>query len=269
MTVAVIVQARFASTRAPGKVLARLGDGSALALCLQRCARIAGADVVVCAVADDPASDAVADEAAHAGVVVVRGSETDVLARYAAAARAVGADVVMRVTSDCPFVDPDVCAETLDWYFETGAAYACNNAPAGFPHGLDCEVFGADLLLAEDETATAADAREHVTAAMRRRDGLRRARLLGPGGGVERLRWTLDHPEDVVFAQALAGAVADPAAASWREFAAACAAHPEIVAINAGRIDDARLAILARTAGDAATWPPAFARLSSSGTGAR
>ncbi|MBU6373950.1 MAG: NTP transferase domain-containing protein [Alphaproteobacteria bacterium] len=269
MTVAVVIQARFASTRAPGKVLALLGARTALALCLQRCARIEGVDAVVCAVANDAPSDAVAAEAERAGAIVVRGPETDVLARYAAAATAVRADIVMRVTSDCPFVDPDVCAETLAWRAHTGADYACNNAPAGFPHGLDCEVFTAALLHAEARTATAAEAREHVTAGMRRAPGLRRARVVGPGGGVERLRWTLDYPEDVAFAQALAAAAPDPLAAPWRELADICAARPDIVALNASRVDTARLDTLRAAAADETIWPAALARVTPSGTAAR
>lgn len=269
MTTAIVVQARFASTRAPGKVLARLGDRTALALCLARCARIEGADVVVCAVSDDAASDPVAAEAERAGALVVRGSQDDVLSRYAAAARAARADIIVRVTSDCPFIDPTVCAETIAWRAETGADYACNNAPAGFPHGLDCEVVTAALLLEEDRTATAPDAREHVTAGLRRAAHVRRARVVGPGGGVERLRWTLDHPEDVAFAKALAAVAADPVGANWRELAALCAAHPEIVAINAARVDTARIETLAKSSADAALWPPALTRLSASRTGAR
>lgn len=269
MTTAVVVQARFASTRAPGKVLARLGDRTALALCLARCARIEGADVVVCAVADDDASDPVAVEAERAGALVVRGSQNDVLSRYAAAARATRADVIVRVTSDCPFIDPAVCAETIAWRAETGAGYACNNAPAGFPHGLDCEVVTADLLLAEDKDATAPDAREHVTAGLRRTPHVRRARIIGPGGGVERLRWTLDHPEDVAFAQALAAVTPDPVQADWRTFAALCGAHAGIVAINAARNDTARLEILRAASADATLWPAALTRLSASRIGAR
>ena len=95
MTIAVIVQARWSSTRLPGKVLQPLGAASALKRVLDRCARIRGAEIVVCAVPDTPDSDPVAAEAQRCGAVVVRGPEQDVLARYAKAASHVGADTVI------------------------------------------------------------------------------------------------------------------------------------------------------------------------------
>jgi spore coat polysaccharide biosynthesis protein SpsF (cytidylyltransferase family) len=106
MTIAIIVQARYGSTRLPGKIMRPLGGATVLRRVLDRCARIPGADVVVCAIPDTDENEPVAAEAARAGAVVVRGDERDVLARYAKAASAVGADMVMRVTSDCPFIDP-------------------------------------------------------------------------------------------------------------------------------------------------------------------
>ena len=269
MTTAVIVQARFASTRAPGKVLSTLAGRAALALVLERCALIPRVDVVVCAVSRDAASDCVAEVAERAGAVVTRGSQTDVLARHALAARAVGADVVLRVTSDCPFIDPFVCGEVLAWRAETKADYACNNAPARFPHGLDCEAMTTDALNACEKMVTAPDAREHVTTDLRRNPRWRRARILGPGGGVETLRWTLDWPEDVLFAQALATEVPSIAAADWATLAELCAKYPGVVALNANRIDEMRLAKLAAEATDRTLWPAELARVSASRTPAR
>jgi len=266
MTTAAIIQARFASTRAPGKVLTDLAGRTALAHVLSRCARIEGVDVVVCAVARDGASDVVAEEAKRAGAVVTRGSQTDVLARYAAAARAVGADTILRVTSDCPFIDPALCASTLALRAETRAHYACNNAPAGYPHGLDCEAFTADALFAAERNASSADAREHVTADFRRNPKWRRARLVGPGGGVERLRWTLDWPEDIAFAQALAKITAHHLTNDWENLAAVCAGRKDIMAINAMRVDEARLKTLAAAGADEKLWPKDRTRLSASRT---
>ena len=113
MTKAVIVQARFGSTRLPGKVLMPLGGRPALAAVLERCARIPCIDKVVCAVPDSASSDAVAAAAKSCGAIVFRGSENDVLARYDGAARAAGAKIVMRVTSDCPLIDPVVAGAVL------------------------------------------------------------------------------------------------------------------------------------------------------------
>lgn len=152
MKSAVIVQARFGSTRLPGKVLLRLGSKTVLAHVLERCAQIA-ADVVVCAVPTGPQDDRVAEEAASCGAYVTRGDEQDVLSRYADAARAIGADVVMRVTSDCPLIEPSLCTKVIEIVRRGVADYACNNMPRSFAHGLDCEAFLASTLFeAERQT---------------------------------------------------------------------------------------------------------------------
>jgi len=243
VTTAVIVQARLGSSRLPGKVLRPLGRRTPLAYVLARCARIPGADAVVCAVPESAENDAVAAHARECGAIVVRGSETDLLDRYLRAARMVRATRVMRVTSDCPLIDPAVCGEVLAALAEASADYVCNNLPPLWPHGLDCEAFPAALLAIAAREATLPGDREHVTPWMRRHPNVRRLSIDGPGGGVERHRWTLDHPEDYAFFRALWDAMGERAGqAGWREIAAVLDRHPEIAAINAARIDQARLA---------------------------
>jgi spore coat polysaccharide biosynthesis protein SpsF len=243
VTTAVIVQARFGSTRLPGKVLLPLGGRPALAAVLDRCARIPGIDVVVCAVAEGRASDPVADAARASGAVVFRGSEPDVLARYDGAARAVGAGVVMRVTSDCPLVDPALCGAVLDALASSGADYACNTMPPLWPHGLDCEAFRAEHLARAAREAHLAYDREHVTPWLRRHPDLFRVNCDGPGGGQERHRWTLDHDADYAFFAALWQAMGGRAGtASSGDIVAFLAANPALAAINGALVDEARLA---------------------------
>jgi spore coat polysaccharide biosynthesis protein SpsF len=242
MTTACIIQARFGSSRLPGKVLRPLGRRTPLAAVLSRCARIPGVDVVVCAVPDDRPSDAVAEAARGYGATVFRGSEQDVLDRYYQAARAVGATIVMRVTSDCPLIDPQLCGRVLQRLGETGADYACNNLPPLWPHGLDCEAFAFSHLARAAAEARLPYDREHVTPWLRRHAGLRRINLEGPGGGLERHRWTLDYPEDLAFFTALWAVLGERAeAAATTEIVAALDRHPDIVAINRARVDEQRL----------------------------
>jgi glutamate-1-semialdehyde 2,1-aminomutase/spore coat polysaccharide biosynthesis protein SpsF len=205
---AVIVQARLGSTRLPAKVLLPLPTGrTVLEEVLFRCKQIPGVDVVVCAIPDTAENDTLcahimASSWGHGNVlstfrpVVVRGPEHDVLARYAKAAEAVNADVIMRVTSDCPLIDPEACGQVLRRRSEGGYAYACNNMPPTFPIGLDTEAFTIGILRYANETATDPLDREHVTPMMRRlaagADGINVA------SEVDRsyLRWTLDTLED-------------------------------------------------------------------------
>lgn len=233
---AVIVQARMGSTRLPGKVLLDLAGRTVLWHVLTRCRAVPGADIVCCAVPDAPESAPIEAEALACGAVVARGPEHDVLSRYRDAARAVGAGVVMRVTSDCPLIDPEVCGRVLALRAAQSADYACNNMPRGWPHGLDCEAFTAAAL--DGAAAEAVDAydREHVTPWLRRAPGLRRANLAGPGGAFADRRWTLDHPEDLAFFRALFALLpSPPAIATTAQVSDLLGRHPEIAALNAMR----------------------------------
>lgn len=231
---AVIVQARMTSTRLPGKVLMDLAGCTVLAHVLQRCAAIPGIDTVCCAVPEGSVHDAVAKEAEAVGVVVFRGSEDDVLDRYWRAATILGADVLMRVTSDCPLADPQVCAQVLRQITEGGVEYACNNMPASWPHGLDCEAFSFAVLDRAARTACEPQEREHVTPWLRINPAITKANLPGPGGWAAEQRWTIDFPEDLEFFRALFAALPPPPAlSSTDEVLAVLRSRPDIVAINA------------------------------------
>lgn len=209
----VIVQARMESTRLPGKVLERFGGRTALSHVLRRCAHISKADAVCCAVSDTGPSDAVAEEAERAGAIVVRGSADDVLARYAKAARALQAEVVLRVTSDCPVIDPAVCDQVLALLDAENADFACNNMPPSWPHGLDCEAFRVAWLLRAEREAAAPEEREHVTPFIRNHADARKTNLTAPpGASMAQLRWTLDTPDDLAFFRALFSELPDDAA---------------------------------------------------------
>lgn len=239
MSLVVIVQARFGSSRLPGKTLQPLGERNALARVLDRCRRIPGADAVVCAIPDTAKDDIVAEAADEAGYPVVRGAEHDVLARYVKAARESEAGTVMRITSDCPFIDPGVCGQLIALFEESGADYASNSMPARYPHGLDCEVMRATRLYEADRLASDPGDREHVTPWLRRADHLRRAALVGPGQGLEKLRWTLDHAADLAFFQAVYAEMGEAAAtASAAEIAALCLRRQDLIAINAAHVVD-------------------------------
>ncbi len=260
MSAAVIVQARWASTRLAGKALAPLGGASVLARVLARCAAIPGVAQVVCAVPDGRACEPVGEEAAACGAIVIRGPEHDVLARYAKAASVVGAETVLRVTSDCPFVDPVICGRVLTLLHESGADYACNGMPASWPHGLDCEAFPARLLHWADALAQTPAEREHVTPWLRTHSGLVKASLTGPGGALAALRWTVDYPEDLAFARGVFAALGERAATvGAAELAGLCLRRPDLPALNAARVDRTRLAPAAAPVADIRTPPQELA----------
>ena len=202
MTCAAIVQARLGSTRLPGKVLMDLAGKPVLQHVLERCAQVPEIDVVVCAIPDAPDNAPLADLAHKSGTQVFRGSETDVLARFIGAARSVDAHTVLRVTSDCPLIDPDVCSRVVKLLMTSGADYASNITPRSFPQGLDCEAFRASTL---DEAAhsTLALDHEHVTPWHRKANHIKRVNVLSGTPKLANLRWTVDFPEDLEFLRAV------------------------------------------------------------------
>ncbi len=232
---AAIVQARRASTRLPDKVRCELAGATVLHHVLTRCAAIPGVDVVCCAIPDDPGCDLLAADAEGAGATVFRGSEADVLDRYHKAALALGADIIMRVTSDCPLIDPVVCGDVLELYHSIGADYSCNTDPPSWPHGLDCEVLGADWLHRSAREASLPSHREYVTQYVRNHRKARTANLPCPVANLAWHRWTLDSPDDLAFLSAIFARLPPGAEGwSWRRVLEIARAEPMLNDLNAG-----------------------------------
>src|SRR5271169_1581637 len=156
MKTTAIVQARMGSTRLPGKVLMDLGGQTVLASVVRRLGRARLIDEILVATTTASADDAIAHECRRLRVGCFRGSEPDVLDRYHAAATAVSAECLVRITSDCPLVDPAIVDQTIQTFFDQHADYASNVFPRTFPRGLDTEVFSLAVLGRAWRQATAA-----------------------------------------------------------------------------------------------------------------
>lgn len=234
MVAAVVVQARMGSSRFPGKVMQQLGGMTVLAQVLRRCMAIPGIDLVCCATTTESRDDMVAMEAARCGAMVFRGPEQDVLARYLGAARYLEAGTIMRVTSDCPVIDPLVCARVLALFLRDAADFAADDLEHTFPHGMECEVFSRTVLEETEGMATLDPDREHVTPWMRRQSKYRRVNLPAPDLSGKPFRLTLDHPADLEMLRALLAAVdTGGRVPSCRELVETLQARPDIAAINA------------------------------------
>lgn len=205
MKTVVIIQARLSSTRLPGKVLMDLGGRKVLSWCLRAAWAIEGVDEVVLATSDDTSDDAVASWCAQQGQRCIRGPLNDVLARYTLVARQTRADIVMRLTGDCPLLDPAVCADVIRLYHREGASYASNVGERTWPQGLDTEVFSAAALYQAEKEAKTQPEREHVTPYIRNHpEFFRAANLICPNPHLGRERWTLDTATDYAFLQKIA-----------------------------------------------------------------
>lgn len=206
MSVLCVVQARLASTRLPGKVLADLGGRPLLAFLLERLAPLTDASVdrIVVATSDRAADDPITDVARRVGVETVRGPEHDVLGRFGVTLDRYPADVVVRLTGDCPFVDPALVTAAVALRAESDADYVSNTLVRTYPDGFDVEVLTAAALRRAAAEAVDDVEREHVTPFVYRRPAqfaLRTLRHDGPPLG--HLRCTVDEAEDLEVARTL------------------------------------------------------------------
>lgn len=230
MTTVCIIQARTTSQRFPRKVLEDIAGKPMVQHVLERAQRISGIDVVVMAVPGGLASLPLMKIAAKVGVPVYQDSEHDVLERFHNAASFCHADVVVRITADCPLLDPQVCEKVIRALHYAHADYASNVEPRTYPQGLDCEAFTMKALAAAHELATDPYDREHVTPFLKRHE-LRRANAEGEVD-LSHHRWVVDYPEDLEFIRRLY-AHGDPS--SLEATLAILARHPELEAVNAIR----------------------------------
>ena len=212
MKTVAIIQARMGSTRLPAKVVKVIKGKTVLAHVVERVRACPLLDDVVVATTTAPSDDGIVELAEGLGVNWFRGSEDDVLERYYLAAKQYGADVVVRITSDCPVFDPSVLAGMLARFGElrvNGAApdYMSNFVKRTYPRGLDAEVFTFKALEKAFESARLPHEREHVTAYIYQRP--EEFSIHGYEGpeDLSRLRWTLDTQDDLKLIEELYAAL--------------------------------------------------------------
>ena len=169
-----IIQARTSSTRLPGKVLKELPYGSgitALAQVIRRLKRSKKIDDIIIATTTGKEDDVIVDISAKERVKHFRGSKEDVLSRYYLSARENNLDVIVRITSDCPCIDPDIVDSIIEKHLKTKADYTSNTLKRTYPHGLDAEAVSFKTLEDVYNNADRAEDKEHVTFYIERNAG--------------------------------------------------------------------------------------------------
>lgn len=239
MKTVAIIQARMSSSRFPGKVLADLCGRPMITFMIERVRRCRLVDEIAVATSVDPSDDPLAAAVEAAGCAVVRGDLKDVLGRYRTAAEVLAADVVVRLTGDCPLIDPATVDRVIALRRDLGTEYASNTDPPTFPDGADCEAFTRDLLERTARVADTAYDREHVTPWMRRdSNGVQRANLL-LALDASGLRLTVDHPDDLDAVRTVLANM--PAAGDLFDILRVLHEHPEIRGLNVhGRNEGSR-----------------------------
>jgi spore coat polysaccharide biosynthesis protein SpsF len=192
----IIIQARMTSKRFPGKSMALLAGKPMLQHVIERCKMVQGIDKIVVAVPYDN-SDEMIYLSRDLGVDFHQGPEDDVLMRFYSAALFYKLTTIMRITADCPFIDPIVCSEVLAVLKAKELDYCCNCYPVRtYPKGLDCEVFTFDCLEAAHQLTKRKYDREHVTPFMQGYQGLKRV-CVQQNIDISSENWCVDYPEDI------------------------------------------------------------------------
>ena len=227
-----IIQARMGSTRLPGKVLEDIAGRSMLARVCRRVGRATTVDELLVATTVAPADRAVADECERLGVACFRGSEDDVLDRYRQAAQHHGAGVIVRVTADCPLIDPGVIDTVVHSFRATRPDYASNTLRRTWPRGLDCEVMSVEALDRADHEATEPYQRAHVTPYIHQHPERFRLHAVTCDEDLGALRWTVDTPEDLEFIRAVYDRLAGDERLCWRDVSRVLGAEPRVAELN-------------------------------------
>ncbi|MEJ7743916.1 MAG: glycosyltransferase family protein [Nocardioidaceae bacterium] len=226
-----VVQARMGSTRLPGKVLRDLGGLPVLGWVVRALRAVDGVDDVVIATSTLPGDDVIEVYAEQVDVACVRGPEEDVLARFVLALERHPADAVVRITADCPLVDPALVEQVVAaWRTDRRWDYVATTLVRTLPRGLDVELVSAAALRELTATATGFH-RQHVTSLLYTEPAGRRLLGLSVAPDASDLRVTLDTDEDWTMMSTLVSALGTRVL-GWEDVVGFLRAHPDVVALN-------------------------------------
>jgi len=199
--VAAIIQARMGSTRLPGKVLKKVLDKTLLEYQIERVKRAKTIDEIIIATTTKESDDPIVHLCQQLSIPYYRGSEEDVLSRYYEAATTFGVDVIVRLTSDCPIIDPNVIDKVVEQYLDNRDRYdyVSNTLTRTYPRGMDTEVVSYEVLKRAHEEARELTYREHVTAYIYHHPDQFRLCNVSNEKDESKHRWTVDTEEDFLL----------------------------------------------------------------------
>lgn len=232
MKIVAIVQARMGSSRLPGKALKDVHGRTMLARVVRRAGRSALIDKLVVATTEKKVDDAIVSECDSLGIVYFRGSEDDVLDRYYQAARAFSADSIVRITSDCPLIDPEIIDRVVQAFLDNGPDYASNTIESTYPRGLDVEVFTFGALEKAWREASADFQRAHVTPYIYQHPEQFKIYSVAGEENWGNYRWTVDTREDLAMVRAVYEKIDRDDLFSWRDVLDLFKREPSLAEIN-------------------------------------
>ncbi len=231
-----IVQARMTSTRVPGKVLLKVKNRPLLDYLYAQLRQVEKIDKIILATTINKEDEPLAEYAAKRKIDCFRGSENDVLDRYYQAAKSYKLSHIMRITSDCPFVDPNVCNRVIETYYSEETDYV--HTDSTFAEGLDCEFLSFSVLEQVYQSARLKSEREHVTLYVHNHPELFKITALHNTTDDSRYRFTVDEPKDFEVVKAIIEGLSEekPCVFTAEKVKAFLDEHPEIFRLNANII---------------------------------
>jgi spore coat polysaccharide biosynthesis protein SpsF len=220
------------STRLPGKVLNDLGGETVLARVVHRTRRARLVDEVVVATSTEPADDAIFHECEFLSVACFRGDEMDVLDRYYRAAQKFSADAIVRITADCPLIDPELIDTTVRAFLAEKPDYATNALIVTYPRGLDVEVFTSDALALAWRYSKETFQRHHVTPYLYEIFGRFKVVSLTADRDYSSCRWSVDTAEDLELIRAIYSHFGERDNFGWREVLRLMESQPKLAELN-------------------------------------
>jgi len=220
------------STRLPGKVFEDLAGEPMLARVIDRAGQASTLDDVVVATTRRPEDDVIVKMCLKRKYPFFRGSEEDVLDRYYRAASISGVEVVVRITSDCPLIEPDIIDRVVNEFLHcSGADYVSNTLKRTFPRGLDVEVFSYEALKKAWEEDKNPAWREHVTQYIQHHPDIFSVHNVSGDTDYSHMRWTVDTNEDLEFVRRIYDYFRNDTF-HWTEILGLLSAHPDWLEIN-------------------------------------
>ena len=232
MNVVAIIQARMGSTRLPGKVLQDVAGKSMLARVVRRVERARLVDQVVIATSTALGDEAIVAECERLGVESFRGDEQDVLDRYYRAAAHFRAPVVVRITSDCPLIEPEVVDEVIAAFRAARPDYASNTLERSYPRGLDTEVMSLEALARAWAEAPEPYHWIHVTPYFYQNPELFTLLSVRQARDDSRQRWTVDTAGDLAFVRQVYERLGSGDDVHWQDVLDLLEREPELMALN-------------------------------------
>ena len=197
MKVLAIIQARMSSSRLPGKVLKKIEKKTMLEHVAERVMAARLVDEVVIATTINKSDLKIVEACAKKGIRIFTGSENDVLERYYQAARLYGAEHILRITADCPMIDPTIIDRVVAKHLRTKADYTGNTVVDSYPDGYDCEIASFDALEKSHRKAVLLSEREHLTQYIKKRPKVFKIESVSRKDDLSKMRLTVDNREDL------------------------------------------------------------------------